>query len=323
MSKAVNPVRALIERQTCCWRCHATGGWRATAKPAVRRNSTIHRLKCNRCGAEVIAKVVTTHVAGDARRRALAREHEALTKLQLLYPQDSQFKVVAPIDFWADGLRVVLITRYYPGDTAARYVRTHDSNHVRELYRMAGAWLRKLHDCATAQPASGPLGVADKLDYVRTHFAEAILHDRVMRTGYAALERAAAELATIELPFTRQHGDYKPENIIYDGTAVVGLDVAWQVVGATVYDVAQFLDHVWLGRPPGLHTLSMVRTTQLRAEAAFLRGYGMEPSMIGLRWAQLYFALCYCGRYEQRGTLAKLYGQLTARPLVRQLLCDL
>lgn len=98
MNKPVNSASLLIERQTSCWRCHTTLEWRVATKPLVRQNSTIHRLECNSCGAEIIAKVVEARGDTDARRRALVREHAAPNELQSAYPQDSRLKeVVQPI----------------------------------------------------------------------------------------------------------------------------------------------------------------------------------------------------------------------------------
>ncbi len=100
MNKPVNLASLLIERQTSCKRCHATREWRVAIKPLVRQNPTIHRLQCNGCGAEIIAKVVEARGDTDARRRALVCEHAAPNELQSAYPQDLRLKeVVQPISW--------------------------------------------------------------------------------------------------------------------------------------------------------------------------------------------------------------------------------
>lgn len=284
----------------------------------VRQNATIHRLRCSRCNAEIVAKVVETRGDTDTRPRALVREHEALNELQLAYPQDARFKVAAPVDFLTENSCAILITRFYPGDTAARYLRTRNPQRVAQLCRAAGTWLRKLHNCSPEKPARGQLGVTDKLGYMRANFGSAMSRDRVLRDGYTALERCAAELGPTELPFARQHGDCKPENILYDGTTMVGLDVQWETVGATVYDVAQFLDNAWLSVLPALR-LSVAPGLYPKAEAAFLQGYGEAHGMPGLRWAQLYFALCYLGRSHQRSWPARVYVRHEVYPLAKWL----
>lgn len=318
MNKPANLASVLIERQTSCWRCHATGKWHPTTKPAVRQNATIHRLQCSSCGAEIIAKVVGASSDTDARWRALAGEYAALNELQAVFPQDPRFKVASPVDFMAEDSCALLVTRFYPGETAARYIRTSDPQRVAQLCWAAGAWLRRLHDCSPAKPAHGQLGVAGKLEYVRTNFSSAMLRDRILRDGYAALGRCAMALSAIKLPFARQHGDCKPENFIYDGTCLVGLDMQWEIVGAAVYDVAQFLDNAWLSALPAL-SLSVDPEAYSAAEAAFLEGYGEARGMPGLRWAQLYFALCYLGRCHQRRWLARAYARREAYPLAKWL----
>lgn len=315
----VNVANFLADRKTTCWHCHATGPWRASAKPLVRQNATIHRLQCSRCGAEIVAKVVETRSDRDTRRRALVREHEALNELQSIYPQDSRFKVAAPICFLAEDSCAILVTRFYPGDTAAHCLRTRDPQRVAQLCWTAGAWLRRLHDCSPAKPAHGQLGVTDKLRYVRNNFGSAMSHDRVLRDGYAALERSATAVSSTELPFARQHGDCKPENILYDGTSMVGIDLQWEIVGAAVYDVAQFLDNAWLAALPVLR-LCTAPGPYLKVEEAFLLGYGEAPGRSCLRWAQLYFALCYLGRSHQRRWPSRIYARGEVYPLAEWLI---
>lgn len=115
----------------------------------------------------------------------------------------------------------------------------------------------------------------------------------------------------------RIHGDFKPQNMLYDGTRCTGLDTHWMSVGAPLYDLAPFLNHLWLagvgrrGSPAG--------SRYLLAEEAFLRGYGTAVSMRALRWVQLYFALCYLGGYRQRGRLGVAYASWRIWPLVKRL----
>lgn len=314
----VNVVNLLAERKTTCWRCHAAGPWRASARSAARQNATIHRLRCSHCGAEIVAKVVETRGDTDARRSALEREHGALSELQSVYQQDSRFKTAVPIDFLAEEAYAILVTRFYPGNTAARYIRAGDPQDIAQLCLTAGEWVRRLHTCSPATPAYGQLGVVDKLAYVHAHFGSAMPRDRVLRDGYTALEHGATALSATELPFSRQHGDCKPENFIYDGTHMVGLDIRWEIVGPTVYDVAQFLDNAWLSARRPLR-LPAVPRLYPRAEAAFLHGYGGADDELGLRWAQLYFALCYLGRAHQRKWPVRAYARYETHPLVKWL----
>jgi hypothetical protein len=100
----------------------------------------------------------------------------------------------------------------------------------------------------------------------------------------------------------------------------VGLDVQWQVEGPAVYDLAPFLNHLWLAR----RSLgSLAERQHLQAEAEFLAGYGYSDDLRILRWTQLYFALCQLGGYRKRGRLVASYARWKIWPLARQLTAQL
>jgi aminoglycoside phosphotransferase (APT) family kinase protein len=131
----------------------------------------------------------------------------------------------------------------------------------------------------------------------------------------------ASRVDAIPVRAVRQHGDFKPDNMLCDGTRYVGLDIRWRSIGAAAYDLAPFLNHLWSdGRAV---VGSRTRRVYDLAESAFLSGYGDVGDMRTLRWVQLYFALCYMGEYRQRGRLAASYANWTVWPFVRRLVKQL
>ena len=111
--------------------------------------------------------------------------------------------------------------------------------------------------------------------------------------------------------------DFKPENMLCDGSKYAGLNIHWRNVGAAAYDPAPFLNHLRsAGRVMGrVHTNHFCEL----AEAEFMVGYGGSVPVRALRWAYLYCALCYLGGYRARGRPAAIYAYLRVRPLVLNL----
>jgi hypothetical protein len=72
------------------------------------------------------------------------------------------------------------------------------------------------------------------------------------------------------------------------------------------------------GRTFGNHA---IRTGYALLEQEFLAGYGGldRGKLAALRWAQLYFMLCYLGRYRSAGVVSSAYAQYKVAPLLGRL----
>ena len=244
------------------------------------------------------------------------REYEALCELQRVFPQDKRYGTLMPLDYLESAGNGIVITRYFRGDDLGR-LRPLDSSATREACRSAGIWLRKLHESGDSGTQRGVLGVADKLAYLASTYGGVLGADAETRKAWELLAQEAARAEMVAVRWVRLHGDFKPENMLCDGTKYVGLDIDWRNVGAAVYDLAPFLNHLRLvGRVMG-----RVRANGLceLAEAEFMAGYGGSVPVYALRWAQLYFALCYLGSHRAHGRLMAIYAHLRVRPLVLDL----
>lgn len=245
------------------------------------------------------------------------REYEALCALQRVFPQDKNYGTLVPLGYLESAGNGILITRYFPGEDLARRLRPLEASARQAAYRSAGLWLRKLHESDNSSTQRRVLGVADKLDYLASTYGIVLGADTETRKAWELLTQEAGSAEVSAVPVVRLHGDFKPENMLCDGTKYVGLDIHWRNVGAAVYDLAPFLNHLWLadratGRARGDHLCELV-------EAEFMAGYGGSVPVHALRWAQLYFALCYLGSYRARGRLTAVYAYLRVRPLVLNL----
>lgn len=310
-------VTQVLNARFGCAGCHAQGSWISTTRPMRRQNSVIHRMRCTRCLEQIVAKASRGAGLYDDAKAQVSLEYLTLCALQTVFPQDAQYGTLVPLGYLESAGNGIVITRYFPGEDLARHLRSLDASGRQVACRSAGLWLRKLHESDDSSTQRRVLRAADKLEYLENTYGIALGADTATRKAWELLTQEAAHAEMSAVPSVRLHGDFKPENMLCDGTKYVGLDIHWRNVGAAVYDLAPFLNHLWLAhRATGRAHAD--RLCEL-AEAEFMAGYGGSVPVRSLRWAQLYFALCYLGGYRTRGRLTAIYAHLRVRPLVLRL----
>jgi len=283
----------------------------------VRQNSVIHQLSCKQCGDHIVAKVGGGKRRHDSDRVQLQNEYTTLRTLYSAFLDEERLGILEPLGYMEAAGRGILVTRWFMGTDLAHYARGLDACALEDALRLAGKWLLKLHGADNGDRPSQSLGLAEKIeDLLRTY-------GRTLRTQPRAWEacnllvRGQRSLEALVVPSVRIHGDFKPQNILYGDIRCVGLDIHWKAIAAAVYDLAPFLNHLWLAGT-GKHGLP-AKVRYLQAESAFLAGYGDAGPMGALRWAQLYFALCHLGSYCQRGRLGRAYANWKIWPLIERL----
>ena len=315
----MNITQALNSRFVCT-RCHDLHGWIRTRRPAVRQNSSIHWLRCGHCAEQIVAKVIGGTYSGETARRRARREYESLCELQSKFPQDERYGTLVPLGHLEYAGHGILITRFTSGDDLGHYLRTLGAAGMRAACRSSGVWLKKLHE-SDVRSQQKYLGAADKISFLADTYGAVLRRDPKTGAAFELLVRESPKIDAVAVIAVRQHGDFKPDNILCDGTRYVGLDIPWQYTGAAIYDVAPFLNHLWLeGR---VATASRRLRLYDLAESAFLSGYGDIGKMHALRWVQLYFALCYMGACRKRGRLVTGYARWKGWPMVRRLAAQL
>lgn len=301
-----------------CAHCQAATEWLRIARPAWRQNSVIHRLQCARCGDRIVAKVSRGNDPdddGDARAQS-RHEYETLLALKRLLPAGRRYATLEPLGYLESIGFGTVITRLFPGKDLLHHMRELDAKGVAQACRDAGGWLRTLHENGDLDVLEKGLDTSDKLDYLTRRYGPSLRGNEEVWASYQSLVRTGMRIGAPVFRAVRLHGDFKPENMLCDGRQYVGLDVQWRTVGPAVYDLAPFLNHLWLaGRRLG----SPANRRYRQAEKEFLAGYGLLDDILVLRWAQLYFALCQLGNYRKRGRLAASYARWKVWPLVREL----
>lgn len=312
-------VTPVINTQFVCARCHASGSWVLVGRPQSRQNSSIYRLQCTRCQEQIVAKVSRRGDLGDAARVQARHEYETLCELQRVFPQDEHYGTLVSLGYVESSERGIMITRHFRGSDLTHYLRSPSAPGAPGACHAAGVWLRKLHDSNQVDQQTQVPGVADKLEYLKDTYGAVLRPDRNLLTACRRLEQAASHTDSRRSRVVRQHGDFKPQNMLCDGIRYIGLDIQWQSIGSAIYDLAPFLNHLWLaGRTLGC---SFANRHYRHRESMFLAGYGYrdEDDTRAVHWAQLYFALCYVGGYRQKGRLAAGYASWRLGPLIREL----
>jgi hypothetical protein len=310
-------IAQVLDGQLECTNCQASERWIPKGRALVRQYSSIHRLRCEQCGDRIVAKVVGGRYSSEYARAHARKEYEALCKLQSVFPQDDKYGTLVPLGHLEYEEHGIVITRHTEGEDFVHYIRTLDTSGVLAACRSAGIWLKKLHE-SDVQDVEKHLGAADKISFLDGTYGAVLHGDAKTKAAFELLIQEASRVDAMAVPAVRQHGDFKPDNMLCDGTRYVGLDIRWRSIGASIYDLAPFLNHLWFDG----HMVIGSRTRRLydSAESAFLSGYGYAAiDMRALRWAQLYFALCYLGEYRQRGRLATSYASWKVWPLVQKL----
>lgn len=316
-------VTQILNKDFTCPGCQTSGNWHKTARPKNRANSTIYRLKCGRCGEEIVAKVPRSGSNPDGARLQARKEYRTLCELQFTFPQSAEYGTLTPLGYLEPDALGVMITRLFNGENLIRQARVLGFTRPSGVFYSAGVWLRKLHDSCPRGYQFRTLDVEGKIGYLERRYGAVWARHGKLHVICERFKERAANIKSIPVRTTWSHGDFKPENVLCDGHKYVALDMQLENYGAFVYDLASFLNHLHLASLgiPGY----WIRRDYPQAEKDFLAGYGGlgEQEMSALRWAQLYFALCYFGAYQQRSPIAAIYANWKMRPLANKLAAQL
>ena len=218
------------------------------------------------------------------------RQYAALARLAEGMPGE-RFRAVRPYHLWED--LGVYAAEWVPGRsmTERLFRPLCPPALALELVRRAAGWLRCFH--AAGLEAPGALEVADKVAELPILARAGSGLSAAFPEALGLLRATATRAARPSLPRSWIHGDFKTDNLLVCGEAVVGMDIQLSHVNVALHDVASFLNHLDLGlRQPQTWRPATFRGT---LEAAFLRDYFGAPLGPGVRaalaWIRLYALL--------------------------------
>lgn len=200
-------------------------------------------------------------------------QFDALQRIAAALDGDAGFTVPRPFALIGDGC--VVVSEWIDGRSVDRELDDWRAGpgHAAEAMRRAGGWLRRFHDAAAGEAA--PLDTQAALERLADDFAAgdpAVAGNPAIAKAVGHLRRSAAAVATMPLPVSWMHSDFKPANIMLAGPRTVGIDIRRQFRDSVVRDQAYFLAHLDLAccHPRGFRLLPW----RGRLAAAFLDGYG-------------------------------------------------
>lgn len=297
-----------------CPSCDAAQRWQQTGRSQSRENSIISFFVCTQCNEQIVAKLpLITGTSLPDKAQAL-REYRTLSELALRFPQSEEYGTLIPLGYLDES--GLVITRRFNGHNLKWHGIARGKVSAL-LPHAAGRWLRKLHDACPRGYTDLAPDTERKIGYLEQTYASAMRRDRTVSAVYAHLVEQAAVVRATPLRASWSHGDYKPENVLYDGRKCVGIDTQLEHYSVFAYDLASFLNHLLMTGPAGHHRQHIY--AELKEQV--IAGYGeIGPSdHRAILWAQLYFMLCYLGRYQTRRGFSSLYNHWRILPLLRML----
>lgn len=310
---------ATINQRVGCPACGACASWKIASRANVRANAVLYRFGCTRCGEQVVLKLARMLSQSQSNESSLKVEYQALLDLNKAFLSDNRRGTLTPVSYVEFGGYEGIITRIFRGADLICYARSANIAQLREAYRCAGALLRGLHDACPRGYELRSLDVEPKLEHLDEKYGFLMRADPEISKAVAQMHDSSSRISRPALKWSWAHGDFKPDNVLYDGCKMIVFDTRLDTRGAFVYDLASLLNHALLADYSfaGWRTLRHYQNL----EAEFLAGYGVrdEAEMAALRWCQLYFMLRYFGRFARRGGLMKSYAKWRISPLIRDI----
>ena len=276
-----------------CPRCGARGLWQLRERLHRRSNSLTTFATCGACGERAFLKLLPGG-REDAEDHA-AREFEAARAAYRNFPSHPDFGVAAP---WHRAGRLLAFA-CVAGQSPERILCRGALPDATSLARRMGHWFALFHGACTPRVAPS----SDSLPRRRQDLVERWRSSSLPVAATRALEALEAyDLPTGPQRHVWQHGDAKPDNFLFDGRSLVGLDVDGRHWNVPENDPAQRAMHTRLASWTPLAGIEASRVRQLCQ--ALTSGYSAmapldEPALEAYRW--LYLLSFWAGRRGHGG----------------------
>jgi len=220
-----------------------TGNWTLESVVACRDNSRIHRARSQTRTAAIKECFKRATLSPDC--AAAVREYTALETL-LERTSRAGVRPLAPLPWTLCREHGVYAMAWVGGDTCTNLLLRSSTKQAEALGESAGHWLRRFHETSALSPRRNDF--EEKLKYVN-QFAKAAggVAPLLLRAA-DVLGHLAPDAAARTLPASWLHGDFKPDNLLIDQDGVTGLDVQLAFENTVVYDLAPFLNNLFLLR---------------------------------------------------------------------------
>lgn len=214
-----------------------------------------------------------------------AEQFDALSKVASILADTPDLGAPAPIALLEANGIVVMDWIDAPSLQSLCLTPLSSATALRNAVARCGKLLARLH--RETRLAHLVLDTADFLNDVDLAFGDRSKPE-ALGPAMELLNATADDVHRLDLPVSVLHGDFKSANLLIDGTTVWTIDAAMKWEGATVHDVAHFLNQFALDlyHPKGLHLRPRLKSL----EAAFVSACsddGLQVSLPALRWLRL------------------------------------
>lgn len=257
-----------------------------TATPVAveqRPDSAIHVIRLAAPTAERRFFLKTLRSTPGARQEtvtALMTEYRVLTDLRARFAPFPRLDVVKPVACLPDDLS--LLTEEFPGRTLETFLRhrplfrpSAQSQDAVRLCRLTGEWLRRFQEFTAAGDGAAfdvfeLFAYCDERLRIILDSRDGGLDRRIAAATIKHLERLAAGIPRADLALVGRQNDFRPENILTDGTRVVVVDFTGFRPGPRLYDFMKF----WMKLEDLGSWPAGRRRVTARLQQAFREGYG-------------------------------------------------
>lgn len=301
-----------------CALCGNSPQWEIHRSARARLNSVTAVVRCSNCGAFFFVKRLSGF-EGAAPTAIAQEEFDSAQRIFSRYPSSDDYGVVKPYRLVHD--KGLLFFDYVEGRNASDLLLELGADQQIVVLERIGGWLRRFHDAT--EPSNGPPDVQERLESLRARLENNCPSSGVFSRLLAYLSHELRKIAKTSFQHVGLHGDCKPENFLFRGMQVIGVDIAWKNRNIAEYDLGQFLAQLALFAH-GIWGRRLTGSVK-ELEEAFLRGYGVgNPDSVRLiNWLKGYYYLSYWLSWRKRGHFQRIFWDAYFALFLRGFLKDL
>jgi tRNA A-37 threonylcarbamoyl transferase component Bud32 len=284
-------VKKLLEEHKPSLQAHALGACTVTGPVREADNCTVFYLESPALPGPAAVKICRSGLERSPDPAAARQQYEALARVGERWQPVDGLQCVQPYALFEDQALVVMEwVRGRPLTEVLLGFRT-SIREAEQLAARAGEWLSAFHRAERLPPQA--LDVEEKRTFLDGMGDWKPAGNAVFREAAAMLRGAARAAGSAVLPHSWIHGDFKLDNLLFDGGRMTGIDVQLRHSNAVVYDVGSFLNHMEMCCLDPRNPWRIPHRDRL--VAGFLRGYQRDAQPLAalpLAWCRLYQLLC-------------------------------
>ena len=265
----------------------------------IRRGhlSRVFRGKDPAANRSFVIKVCVDPITGQADSVNAADYYEALSSVVALAQLDDKIGCAKPILLLR--AQAIVVASWIDGPTVEQVVQRGSRLDARRAITLSGEWLARFHGAAGLTQKIWDLRPARaRLDEMFQAAVQSHLSSSVLAQAVRTLHQTAERVGAIPIPWSRQHGDFKPGNLILTADGVAAIDIDFRAPAPCIVDAAQFLNHGALQRPWRLRRSGWVSFVDEAFSAGSVLGGANLPAL-PLAWARLHHVVRLHTQYRQ------------------------